>query len=445
MRIGSIFFTMTLIMAASRKIHSVLTRLRRVLSPLASIISGTIREFFEDQCLIRAASLSFSTLLAGVPLMAFLLSLFTAFGAFREVVTEVQNFIIDMLMPTKQEELILIIEEFVGNSRALGVAGLALFAITSLNLLNTITVNLNALWTSRYRANFLRKFTTYTSVLIFGTLLISASFTLRSFMAPIFSPLQHPVWSFILFVTPTLLMFVTFLLLILLVPSAKIRPRYAVVGSAVGVVFWELAKVAFVEGTNYVIRASVMYGSMAAIIIFLFWLYIVWIIILAASELTYTLQNRLRPWSGIPVPHMAPSGRVFMGLKLFFIIAEEFHHRRPPLSTGELAGRLGISLQDAEYLCGIFLDEGYLHEVEKEETTFVPACSPEALRMGDLVEVLIGRWPGQVSEDEPVLPLLNRVKEGLHDAMGETTLGDLLKEVAPRADKEGKEEETGED
>ena len=234
-------------------------------------------------------------------------------------------------------------------------------------------------------------------------------------------------------------MFVTFLLLILLVPSAKIRPRYALIGSAVGTAFWELAKIAFVEGTNYVIRASIMYGSMAAIIIFLFWLYIVWIIILAASELTYTLQNRLRPWSGIPVQHMAPSGRVFMGLKLFFIIAEEFHHRRPPLSSGELAGRLGISLQDTEYLCGIFLDEGYLHEVEKDETTFVPACSPEALRMGDLVEVLIGRWPGQVAENEPVLPLLNKVKEGLHDAMGETTLGDLLNEAIDGSEKGKKE------
>ncbi len=411
------------------KNHAAVTWVWNKLKKLTSIIMGTIHEFFEDQCLIRAASLSFSTLLAGVPLMAFLLSLFTAFGAFREVVTEVQNFFIDMLMPTKQDELIFMIEEFVGNSRALGVAGLALFAITSLNLLNTITVNLNALWTSRYRANFLRKFTTYTSVLIFGTLLISASFTLRSFMAPLFSPLQHPVWSVILLITPTLLMFVTFLLLILLVPSAKVRPRYALIGSAVGTAFWELAKIAFVEGTNYVIRASIMYGSMAAVIIFLFWLYIVWIIILAASELTYTLQNRLRPWSGIPVQHMAPSGRVFVGLKLFFLIAEEFHHRRPPLSTGQLAGRLGISLQDAEYLCSLFLDAGFLHEVEKDETTFVPACSPEALRMGDLVEILIGGWPGHIPADEPVLPLLNRVKEGLHDAMGETTLGDLLKDV----------------
>lgn len=401
--------------------------LPRSIQTVTTIIRRTCEEFTKDQCLIRAASLSFSTLLAGIPLTAFIFSLLTAFGTFEEAIQELQAFIIEILMPTKQEELMLLIDQFVANSSALGVVGLVLFAITSINLLNNITVNLNALWSGRYRANFLGKFTTYTSVLIFGALLISASFTIRSVLSPIFSTLNHPLWSFFLLIIPTLLMFVTFLLLIMLVPATRIRPKYALIGSAVGVAFWEIAKVAFVRGTNYVIRASIMYGSMAAVVIFLFWLYIVWLIILGASELTYALQNRRRPWSGEPVNQMVPSGRVYLGLRLYLLVSEAFQKGKPPVSLSSLANHLGISLQDAEFLRNLYQDAGLIHTVGKDEWGLVPARSLEVLKMEELVQVLIGHWPREILPEEPLVPILHDVRASLSASLEDLTVSELLK------------------
>jgi len=393
---------------------------------LFRIVHSSIKEFFKDQCLIRAASLSFSTLLAGVPLSAFILSLFAAFGGFEGALEDLKTFTVDMLMPTRQDDLIILIDEFVANSSALGIVGLSIFAVTSINLLNTITVNMNALWGSKQSNNFLGKFTTYTSVLIFGTLLIGVSFTIRSVIEPIISPINHPIWNFLLWIMPTVLMFIAFLLLIMLVPSTRIRPQFAMAGSAIGVAFWELAKFAFVNGTNYVIRASIMYGSMAAVIIFLFWLYIVWIIILAASEFTFSLQNRNRPWSGKGVDEIAPSGRVYLGLRIFLLISEQFHNKKSPLSQGQLANKMGLSLKDVEFLCNLFIHEGYLLTVGKDDWNMVPGGSLDTIEMAELTKVLIGGWPDDNSVQGSLADLLRVIDSGVASSIGKMSVRDYI-------------------
>ena len=87
----------------------------------AGFLTRLISVFNKDQCAVRASGLAFATLLALVPLTALLFSLFSALGTFSGIVESLQTLIVRMLIPTRQEEIIKYINQFVENTRPLGV------------------------------------------------------------------------------------------------------------------------------------------------------------------------------------------------------------------------------------------------------------------------------------------------------------------------------------
>ncbi len=147
---------------------------------LAKFIVRLLREFRHDKCLIRASSLSYTSLLALIPLTALSFSLFTAFDAFEGIRENVQKSLVNILIPTRQDEILIFIEKFLDNSKTMGIIGLLLFAVTSVMLLDRISESFNSIWGSKNEKNFIGKFTSYFSVIVFGTLFIGTSFTLTT-------------------------------------------------------------------------------------------------------------------------------------------------------------------------------------------------------------------------------------------------------------------------
>ncbi len=379
----------------------------------------TVLEYKRDHCTPRAGSLAYSTLMAVVPLSAFVVALLTAFGSFSNIITEIQVFLVQILVPTKQDEFGILIEEFIGNSQALGIVGFLLFAVTSINLINNITLNMNAIWGTEPKGNILGKFTSYTSTLLFGTLLIGVSFTGRALLTSIMSPEVSTLWSFIVVSIPTLFMYVAFLLLISLVPGTKVELRYAAIGSLFGVIFWELAKKGFVEGSNFVLRASVMYGSLALIPIFLFWLYIIWMIILVSAELTYCLQYSEKPWSVYSFERMEPAQRFSLGIQIFLLISRAFRNGDPPPSKNFIADQMGIALDDVNAFISILEQNNLVRSIGRAEWTLVPARPLETITFREIMACLMGSnpavrntssyfqkmWGEMVSETESLLKI----------------------------------------
>src|SRR6056297_535993 len=256
------------------------------------------KELDNDNCILRAGSLAFSTLLALVPLTAFVFSLLTGFGAFETVRTQLQDFLFRFLIPTQSESALVYIERFIENSRALGVVGLLIFAITSIFLLNGISTNINAIWASASRVGFIRKFMMYLAVIVIGSLLVGASFTLSINLQNFASgyPDFSAVMKVLLQAAPTLFTFIVIWLMVFAVPSAKVSFRSSVLGAATGTLLWEIARFLFIDGTNYVMRISIIYGSLAAIPIFLVWLALNWLIILQRQKLLmYTNTGIILP------------------------------------------------------------------------------------------------------------------------------------------------------
>ncbi len=371
--------------------------LKSLAGNVGSFLRRLLREFSKDQCIIRASGLAFSSLLALVPLSAFVFSLFTGFGALDEFRNAFKDFIFTQLMPAMREEILGYFDGFIQNSRALGVAGLALFALTSIVLFAAINAAFNAVWGSRSRHNFLRQFTTYASVIVFGSLFISASFTLKNsfegFMRRfgVEEGLESIGWVFrgLLRVSPSLFMFLFLLLLIMAIPSARVRRRSAVVGAIAGAVLWEIAKFVFFGATNFALRMSVIYGSIAAIPIFLIWLQISWLIILTSLEITYVHQYRDSIGIDGQNGRSFPFDTALTGFGIYYYVSERFIKGESPVGAHEICSALNVSPATVRN-CTLLLEEhGLLLAAGEAHTDFVPAKALSAVTIGEVLAVIM--------------------------------------------------------
>jgi len=368
--------------AAESRIHELRIFLHKV-----------FRKFLLDNCMLRASSLAFSTLLALVPLTAFTFSLFTGFGAFEDVKIQLQQFVIEFLVPTRTGEVMLYIERFIDNTRTFGVVGLLIFAFTSMALLNGISTNINAIWGSASRRGFIGKFLMYMAVIVLTALLIGASFTFTHTVRRIIS--NYPDLSALLrglfHLAPSLFILLTIWLIIYAVPSAKINLASSIIGAVAGTVFWDIARFIFIDGTNYMIRLSLIYGSIAAVPIFLIWLSIIWSIIFLASEITYVHQHRHSWWREQHGGHIPPRQEILLGLQIYLYISRRFYEGKDPPQVKALADRFALTTNLIEYFTSQLESGGLIFKSPSANPHLLPKKDLSRTSVGEVLEVLYGQ------------------------------------------------------
>jgi len=390
------------------------------------------REFGQDHCLVRASGLAFASLIALVPLSALLFSLFTAVGSFTGLIDNLQSFLIRQLVPASQEEIMHYVRRFVENTRALGVVGLLFFLLTSIFLLNTIQNNFNAVWGSRSRRNSLRQLATYLSVLIVGSFLFSIglnlSGVLRSLLADsILSGLEKSM-PVLLGLFPSLFIFAALFLMIRFIPAGRVRSRSALLGAAVGAVLWEIARRIFFLWVTYVIRLSIVYGSLAAVPIFLIWLYVAWAIVLAALEIAYVHQHGHKGWSGKRREEMSPAETILFGMEMYLVIAGRFLNGEPPPSHSDLSRELAASELDIRKVLDRLARRHLVLPVGRDRSAVVPSRSLDRITLRQLLEALIGGPPREDPSNSRALGLLDDFLGEALSSTGELSIRELLEE-----------------
>ena len=397
-------------------------------SGLIKFIIRLFREFKQDKCLIRASSLSYTSLLALIPLTALSFSLFTAFSAFSGIKENAQELIVNLLVPTRQDEFIVYIDQFIDNSRTMGIIGLFLFAITSIMLINRISENFNSIWGSKNRRSFIGKFTSYSAVLVFGTLFIGASFSLtapiRNFLNG-FPEIQFII-RWLIALTPSILIFFTFLLMITAIPAGKVKIKSSLLGAVVGTILWGLARSAFTEGASYVIRMSTIYGSLAVIPIFLFWLYLIWIIVFLALEISYVHQHGRRWGNSNPKNIPGPTERMELGLAVFFIIAQQFDSGNKHSTVSEISSKLYLSEDLVRELLKCFTNTDLVYETDESERKLFPSRSLKKIMLKDVLSAILGSHSVQNVTNEAVSETIRTFLSAGYDTIGRNTVEDFL-------------------
>jgi membrane protein len=253
------------------------------------------RHFREDRSFEAAASLSYTSLLAIVPLMAVMLGVISAFPVFDQWANELESYIFSNFVPAAGDAVQEHLNQFVERTAGLTGAGTLFLIITALLLMSTIERSLNRIWRVAKPRGITGRLLTYWSVLTLGPLLMGGSLALTSYLAAL--PLLAPeavggvLQEVFLSVTPFLVALISFALVFLVVPNRRVRFRHALAGAFISAVLFELAKFGFVLYVTHFPTYEKLYGALAAVPIFLVWIYVSWVVVLLGASVAAALTT----------------------------------------------------------------------------------------------------------------------------------------------------------
>lgn len=250
------------------------------------------KRYIKDSGSRMAASLSYTSLLSLVPLMAVALAMLAAFPVFDPVRAQIQGWVFQNFVPAVGEVVQQQVSRFIANAGKLTAAGVVGLAFTAIMLLVTIEDALNCVFRVARERSPLSKLLVYWTVLTLGPLLMGMTFSLQGYLT---AASRWAVGSagpaVITAPLPTLLSTLAFVVLYATVPNRRIRLPDAAVGGLVAGLLFAALRWGF---GIYIISSGAytnVYGAVAAVPIFLFWMFLSWTVVLIGAEITAALPE----------------------------------------------------------------------------------------------------------------------------------------------------------
>jgi len=342
-----------------------------------------LRSFQADQCLLRAAALTYTTALSIVPFLAVAFSISKGFGFQNS--KYMQTFLLEM--SAGRHQVVEHITDYINRTDVgtLGALGVAILLITVFTLLGTIERTLNTIWGVRSQRSFSRKFADYLSVTLVCPLLVivAISFTasMQSFelvQAILSVSVFSSVYVFLLKLLPFFFVALALFFMYKFMPNTRVSWKSCLSGALVAGVIWQLVQKTFLTYQIGVSKYNAIYGSFAQVPLFLIWVYISWIIVLFGAEVGFCLENA---GSG---PKEGRLGKFSLELKerlalsLVVILTGRFLGRGGPVGVRELAEHQEIPVKLVNQLMFVVSSLGYAAKTESgEDEGYTLSVSPQ--------------------------------------------------------------------
>ena len=273
---------------------------RQALSQLGDFCWAMVQRFREERATQTAGSLAYTSLLSLVPLLTVALAIASAFPVFEDAVEALQNFLFENVLPETPGLGTVIdqIDSFTRNAGRLTAIGIIGFMVTAVMLMLTIDNALNRIFRVQRRRSLLQNVFIYWAILTLAPVLIGVSLSMTTYA------LAASVGS--VYVVPFLFTCVALSILYGVVPARRVELKHALLGGIVAGIGFELAKRAFALYLQQVPTYTLIYGAFATIPIFLVWLYVSWVVVLAGAVFT----------AMVPAYHAKPERRMKPGERL---------------------------------------------------------------------------------------------------------------------------------
>jgi len=352
----------------------------------------TLRQRFrEDRLGLTASSLTFTTLIALVPLVTVMLAVFTAFPMFSSFQGALEKYFLQSLIPdTIAKPVLRALTLFASKASRLGSVGLLLFGATALAMMLTIDRTLNAIWRVTKPRPIGQRVLVYWAALTLGPLVLGVSLSVTSYAVTA----SRGMVGVMPVTLSALLNGVEFLLLALAVtglfhyvPNTAVRWRHAGAGALFVAVAFELAKKGLAWYVDTVPTYSAVYGAFATVPILLLWVYLGWVIVLLGAVIAaYAPSLQMRVVRRAPTP----GHRFELALALLRELAAARAGAQHGLSLPDLAQRLGDDpLQVEPVLDWLIQIDWVARLAETDPQRHVLLCDPAATPVTPLVDELL--------------------------------------------------------
>ncbi len=391
----------------------------------SQILGLTLQCARQAKAVQLAASLTFTTVLSIVPLLAVVLSLFTAFPLFTQFSEALQTFMSNSLMPpTVSDTIMTYLNEFAAQASRLTAIGGGFLVLTVVFLITSVESALNTIWRVDRQRRATHRLLVYWAIITLGPVLAGASLYATAFLARESLGLlaQVPILLEIAIkLLPVVFGTLAFGALFIVVPNTRVNRGDALVGGLISALILETMKIGFAYYVASFSTYTMIYGAFAALPVFLIWIYLCWLGILAGALIAANLPLlRL----GRLDPEVKPGAALIDALSLLKVLSDARGSMPPGCSHSELIKRLRLPLNVLEERLQCLTAMGLVAAAPGEKNQrWLLACDPERSTLGPLVDQLaLDRSAIKLSEQ----PFLAQSLSQLIGSQADSTLASVL-------------------
>ena len=355
---------------------------------LLRIVVLAVRGFAADSLQLRASALTYYSLLSVVPAVALAFGIAKGFGLEATLETALRERLVG------QEEILDRVITFshtlLANTRGGVVAGVGvgLLIWSVIRLLGNIEKSFNVIWGVAHPRSAVRKLTDYLAIVVVAPLLLLASSSAAVFISGrVTSALETlgvlaPVSGVVhggLQLLPFVFIWLLLTLLYLAMPNTRVSWRAGLAAGVVAGTLYQFLQFGYIHFQVGVSRYNAIYGSFAALPLFLIWVHMSWLIVLVGAEVSFAVDNAgdyARERSAGTVSH---DRRRLLAVRLAVECAGRFLRGEPPATAAELADRLGVPSRLVQAALNLLVCAGVLVEVRgprRQVAAFQPAQEP---------------------------------------------------------------------
>ena len=395
----------------------------------------------EDKVALRASALTYFSLLSFVPILAIGFALAKGFGL--DKVLEKQ--LIDNFQG--QEEVFQQSLDFAKNlldSTSGGlVAGIGVvFLIYSvMKLLNNIEESFNDIWYVHKHRSLTRKLTDYITMVVFGFILIILANGITTYVTTQITQLTNKIallGSFRGIILPALkflpftLIWLLFSLVYVIMPNTRVTLKSAIIAGIIAGTLFQLFQVMLFQFGIGVSRYNAIYGSFAALPLFLIWLQTSWIIVLFGSEISYALQNINNYESSIKAEGFSLRYKKKVALATSLIIVHNFKEGKSPLTIEQINEKIKVPNQLLKEVIDSLLECGVLAStnLRDEETAYQPRVDTDLITVQYVLSHYENNGKDEDGRELEPFQIANELLKELDAMVDNSDFNKLIKKIA---------------
>ena len=360
---------------------------------------------FKNSVFYKAAALSYYSILSLIPFLFVLfsfLAMFNVFGDMGQIQQSIQNFIVDNLNDSVSPKVSSVIDSFIGSiqPQKISIIGIPILLITLLGLFTNIEKTFNDIWKVNQSRSYLKRFLALWMVISLGSFLLFVSFAYGIRVHQMMLTYTgigiraSALEQVSMFLFPTILTFIMFVLIFKFIPNAKILWRGVFVGGLVSALLFELLKNFYTSYTTHSFLYRELYGSITSIPIFFVWIYLVWLVTLIGKVICFVVNRfddlkKHKDQDGIPI-----GWQMYLPIFCLLVICQRFltaGQRDAAPNKEDILKEIILPYDYLENTLNILVKKNWIKPVENRDESigYIPAVLPQKIDLNDFLDDIL--------------------------------------------------------
>ncbi len=364
------------------------------------VLIVALRGFYEDKCQLRASALTFYTLLAIVPIVAMAFGVAQGFGFERTL----EQKILDSAAGQEEiiQEVIVFANNLLENTQGGLMAGIGVAVLlwTVVKVLGHIEFSLNDIWGIKKARSLGRKFSEYISIMLLGPLLLIMASSLTVFITTEVKTATDnlsllatvgPLILFILRGLPYVIIWVLFTFIYIYIPNTRVSFKSGLIGGVIAGTIYVIVQWGYITFQVGISRYNAIYGSFAALPLFLIWLQLSWLIVLFGAEISFAHQNVDTYEFDPDTAKVSTRFKRLVALSVTRQVVKRFARGLDPLTAPQMSRQMEIPTRLLRQVLFELAESGILAEIaadDEDQPAYQPALNIDLITIKYVTDAL---------------------------------------------------------